>query len=181
MFPKKNSDILKYYAILMYYWISSKPLKMIITQSINYRKKKGKIFEEDTRSLVDFIPENPKHINIVVNEVIFNIENILRFKLKIYFDNYYNILVERLGEENAGVNWADYLEYGTSDAKIIELQNIGIPRHLSQYILKYHGNCLKFDEQDNLNKVDYQLLRDEFDQTKHEYKECEELSLFTSP
>ena len=181
MFPKKNSDILKYYAILMYYWISSKPLKMIITQSINYRKKKGKIFEEDTRNLVDFIPENPKHINIVVNEVIFNIENILRFKLKIYFDNYYNILVERLGEENAGVNWADYLEYGTSDAKIIELQNIGIPRHLSQYILKYHGSCLEFDEQDNLNKVDYQLLRDEFDQTKHEYKECEELSLFTSP
>jgi hypothetical protein len=44
----------------MYYWISSKPLKMIITQSINYRKKKGKIFEEDTRNLVDFIPENPK-------------------------------------------------------------------------------------------------------------------------
>jgi hypothetical protein len=65
---------------------------------------------------------------------------------------------------------------------LVSSSNIsGIPRHLSQYILKYHGSCLEFDEQDNLNKVDYQLLRDEFDQTKHEYKECEELSLFTSP
>ncbi len=178
MTPEQSPNILKYYAVLMDSWISSKPLKMIIQNSIKYYKRKGKIFEEDTRETVKFVPNNPKHINIVINEVITNIENILRFKLKIYFENYYNILVEKLGKESAGVNWADYLEYGTSDKKIIELQNIGIPRHLSQYILKYHENCLYFDEQDNLDKINYQLLKDEFDKTKHEYKECEELSLF---
>jgi hypothetical protein len=76
----------------MYYWISSKPLKMIITQSINYRKKKGKIFEEDTRNLVDFIPENPKHINIVVNEVIFNIASYLVLIFSSHFFLYKNFL-----------------------------------------------------------------------------------------
>ena len=178
MIPDKK--ILEKYAVLMDSWISSKPLKMIIESSINYYNKKGLIFEEDIRELVKFVRNNPKHINIVVNEVITNIENILRFKLKIYFDNYYNILVENLGEEKAGVNWADYLEYGTSNQKIIELQNIGIPRHLSQYILNNHENCLYFDEQGNLSEINYQLLKNEFDKTKHEYKECEELSLFES-
>ncbi len=178
MIPKKIPHILRYYAVLMNSWISSNPLKMIITNSIKHYREKGEIFEEDTRELVPFVSNNPKHINIVVNEVITDIENILRFKLKIYFDNYYNILVEKLGEENAGVNWADYLEYGTSNQQIIELQNIGIPRHLSQYILKNHENCLTFDEQDNLSKINYQLLESEFDNTKHEYQECQELSLF---
>lgn len=180
MISTGNANILGPYAVLMNGWISSKPLKMIIANSINYYKEKDEIFEEDIRKLVKFVYNNPKHINIVVNEVITNIENILRFKLKIYFDNYYNILVERLGEENAGVNWADYLEYGTSDKKIIELQNIGIPRHLSQYILKHHQNCLSWDEQGNLSKIDYPLLKNEFDKIKPEYKECEELLLFES-
>lgn len=178
MIPKDNRDILKYYAVLMNNWISSEPLKMIIAKSIKHYKKKGEIFEEDTRKSVDFERKNPKHINIVVNEVIANIENILRFKLKIYFDNYYNILVEKLGKENAGVNWADYLEYGTSFQQIIELQNIGIPRHLARYILDNHEKCLSFDEQGNLDAIDYQLLYDDFDKSKHEYKECKNLLLF---
>ncbi len=178
---EEDSKKLRYYAALMNGWISSKPLKKIIEESIKHYKRKGKIFEEDTREFVPFTDSNPKHINIVVNEVIADIENILRFELKRYFDNYYNILVEKLGEENAGVNWADYLEYGTSDKKIIELQNIGIPRHLSQYILKNHENCLTFNEQNNLSEIDRQLLEGEFDKTKHEYKECEELSLYITP
>jgi hypothetical protein len=177
MMSKKNLNVLKYYAFLMNSWISSQPLKMIIEYSIKYYKKKGLIFDKNIWESIQFY-NNPKHINIVVNEVIADIEHILRFKLKIYFDNYYNILVERLGEENAGVNWADYLEYGTSNKEIIELQNIGIPRHLSQYILKHHKNCLNFDEQGNLSKINYKLLKNEFNKTKHEYKECEELSLF---
>lgn len=178
MIPKNSPNILKYYAMLMNSWISSEPLKMIITKSIRHQDKIGEIFDKNAWKFVKFIPNNPEHINMVVNEVITHIENILRFKLKIYFDNYYNILVEKLGEENAGVNWADYLEYGTSDKKIIELQNIGIPRHLSQYILKNHENCLTFDEQNSVNKIDFTVLKSEFDKTKHEYQECKELLFF---
>lgn len=175
---KDNENRLKYYAVLMDSWIGSKPLKMIIAKSIKYYKEKGSIFDESIRKPVGFVHNNPKHINIVVNNVIADIESILRFKLKIYFDNYYNILVEKLGEKNAGVNWADYLEYGTSNKKIIELQNIGISRHLAQYILKNHENCLLFDEQSNLDKIDFNLLESDFDESKHEYKECKDLLLF---
>lgn len=185
MFPISNTNIsdkniLNYYAVLMNSWISSQPLKMIIATSIEHYQGKGAIFDEQIRKKIPFVHNSPKHINMVVNEVISNIENILRFKLKIYFDNYYNILVEKLGEENAGVNWADYLEYGTSDQKIIELQNIGIPRHLAQYILKNHKNCLTFDDQGSLTKINYQSLEKEFNKEAHEYKECRDLSLFTN-
>lgn len=34
------------------------------------------------------------------------------------------------------------------------------------------------DEQGNLSKINDKLLKNEFDKTQHEYKECEELSLF---
>ena len=34
-------------------------------------------------------------------------------------NNYYAMLVEILGEENAGVNWATFLEYGTQNTIVI--------------------------------------------------------------
>jgi len=170
----KPSEKLKYYAVLMDSWMKSKPLKMIISNSIKYYIKKSYIWNNTSRENEIFNPKSKNHINMVVNEVITSIDNLLRFKLKNYFENYNNILKEKLGVENAGANWADYLEYGTTDFKVIELQNIGIPRHLAQYILEYHEDCLVFDN-NNLTEVNHILMNETFDKSTHEYKEFKDI------
>ena len=139
----KPKDKIKYYAVLMDSWMKSKPLKMIIANTINYYKNKGKIWENG--KYIEFNYKDKGDINKVVNLVISDIDNVLRFKLKNYFENYYMLLKERMGEYNAGVNWADFLEYGTTDNNIIELQNIGLPRHLADYILEHYEDCLLFE------------------------------------
>ncbi|OHD98148.1 MAG: helicase [Sulfurimonas sp. RIFCSPLOWO2_12_36_12] len=171
MYP--TPEKLKYYAVLMDDWMKSKPLKMIIASSIKYYRKKGVIW--DTDHYEEFDSKGKKHINMVVNEVIASIDNLLRFKLKNYFENYNNILKEKLGIENSGANWADYLEYGTTDFKVIELQNIGIPRHLAQYFLEHHEECLIFDNNNNLIEVNHILMNNNFDKATHEYKEFKDI------
>jgi len=167
MYP--SQDKLKYYAVLMDSWMKSKPLKMIISNSIAYYRKVGFIW--DVSQYIPFEHKSQKCINMVVNDVISCIDNILRFKLKNYFENYNNILKERFGAEHSGANWADYLEYGTTDIKVIELQNIGISRHLAQYILTHHIDCLTFNSAKMLEGFDYALMGKEFDKSTHEYKE----------
>ncbi|WP_415396278.1 DEAD/DEAH box helicase [Sulfurimonas sp. CS5] len=169
----KPPEKLKYYAVLMDSWMKSKPLKMIISNSIKYYIKKGYIWDNSHRENEIFNSKSQKHINMVVNEVIASIDNLLRFKLKNYFENYHNILKEKLGAENAGANWADYLEYGTTDFKVIELQNISIPRHLAQYILDNHENCLLF-ENNLLQSIAKDKMYQDFDTASSLYNEfCE--------
>lgn len=172
----KPSEKIKYYAVLMDNWMKSKPLKMIIANSIRYYKDKGQIWENG--GYVPFDYKNKHDINKVINLVISDIDNVLRFKLKNYFENYYMLLQEKFGALNAGANWADFLEYGTTDSKVIELQNVGIARHLAQYIIENHENCLVF-ENNLLQSIDKDKLYHDFDVGSNLYNEFCELFGFT--
>lgn len=138
-----SKDILKYYAVLMSNWMNSQPLSWMIANSIKYHKDKGEIY--DVNELVPFNSNSQKHINIVINNLISDIDNILRFKLKNYFSNYYDILAEKLGDKSAGENWGEFLEYGTNDRRVIELQNVGVPRHLANFLLENYSEFFVFE------------------------------------
>ncbi len=169
LYPSENT--LKYYAVLMDNWMKSQPLKMIISSTIKYYKKRGTIW--DVNQEVPFEYKSKKHISMVVNEVIYSIDNLLRFKIKNYFENYYMILKEKVGEKEAGSNWADFLEYGTTNYKVIELQNIGISRHLAQYMLEKHDDCLIF-ENNILEEIDKEKMYNDFDVDSSIFEEfCE--------
>lgn len=140
----KQRTRLQYFAVLMYSWMKSTPLNMMITNIINYYKKKGEIWDKNEK--IPFDPNNRNQINLVINNLISDIDNALRFKIKNYFLNYYLIVSEKIGKECAGTNWSDYVEYGTTDNVIIELQNIGIPRHLSMMIKENYAKFLTFEE-----------------------------------
>lgn len=165
---------LQYFAVLMYSWMKSTPLNMMIINIINYYKRKGEIW--DNNEMIPFDPKNRNHINLIINNLISDIDNVLRFKIKNYFLNYYLIVSEKVGKENAGANWAEYVEYGTTDAVIIELQNIGIPRHLSMII---KDNCAEFltFEEGVLVDIDAQKLIESVDCNKYK-DELEELREF---
>lgn len=152
----RDLEQLKYYAILMYTWISSKPLNMIIGNMINYYKRKGNIWHRN--EYVSFEHTNKEHINWVINALIADIDNALRFKIKNYFSNYYLLVSNKNGIEIAGKNWSEYLEYGTTDKIIIDLQNIGFPRHIAMLIKENYEDVLEYDGNDLVNINDEELL-----------------------
>lgn len=115
-------DYIKYLSVIMSQWINGESLNQIINSSLAYHEKSGKIY-------VEYKPErfsrtNKVHVNTVINDIIDDIENKLRFTLEKYFNNYYSILCEVFGEQQAGSNWAIFLEYGTRNANVIALQNL---------------------------------------------------------
>ena len=168
----RTENSLKYYAAIMNSWMHSEPLKRMIAGSIAYHKNKGEIWING--QCEEFQSENKRHINMVINSLISDIDNTLRFKLKNYFENYYNLLKERLGEEHAGANWANYLEYGTIDYKVIELQNTGIPRHIAQYIVENHIDCVRFENQIMID-IDIEKILKNIDPNAIESKDFKEI------
>lgn len=166
----KTKECLRYYALLMTKWINGTNLNQIISDSIEYQSFNGKCIYINHENRGKFDIKNKDHINEVIMETIENIERVLRFILEKYFNHYYMILIELLGEENAGSNWSQYLEYGTRDNIVIALQNLGISRHTSNYVVKYHEDRLIF-ENNKLKSIDSKRLLRELDNQSIEYDE----------
>lgn len=172
----KQKTRLQYFAVLMYSWMKSTPLNMMIINIINYYKRKGEIW--DKNDIIPFEPNNRNHINLIINNLISDIDNFLRFRIKNYFINYYLIVSEKFGKRIAGKNWAEYVEYGTTDDIIIELQNIGIPRHLALLIKKDYSDFLSFED-GVLVDINIEALIDNIDDNKYkdEIEEIREIFL----
>ena len=168
----RSRESLKYYAVLMSSWMNSQALSWMITNAIKYHKDKGEIW--DVSELVPFNSNSQKHINMVINNLISDVDNILRFKLKNYFSNYYDILAEKLGDMSAGENWGEFLEYGTNDRRVIELQNVGIPRHLANFLLENYSELFVF-EGGALMNIRKEALIEAMDVDSSEFKELLEV------
>lgn len=133
----RNKGVLQYYALLMSSWINSQPLKVIINHTIDYFHSNDKEILINNNEFVRFEKENRHHINHIINKIVSDIDNILRFKIKTYVKNYIDLVTLRNSENDKEKNipkWDEYLEYGTTDLTIIELQNLGFPRHISSFL-----------------------------------------------
>ncbi|KLE14417.1 DEAD/DEAH box helicase [Clostridium sp. C8] len=168
----KDISRLNYFAVLMHNWMKGIPLNMMIINLIKYYSEKGAIWDQD--QYVNFNRNSRRHINIIINNLISDIDNVLRYKLKNYFLNYYLIISEKYKDKKHISNWAEFLEYGTTDLSIIELQNIGLPRHLSLFILENYSQCLTFED-GKLVEFDENLLKTLItEEHKEEYIELKE-------
>lgn len=167
--PQKQRNQLKYFAVLMTKWIAGTNLSLIITNSLEYIKDKGGSVR------VEFVNYEPfdgsvKHINIIIEELIEDIEFRLRYLFEKYFNCYYTMVAEILGEEKAGVNWATYLEYGSRKISVIALQNYGLSRHSANYFVSKHGDCLKM-EGDKLMEINIEKLKQNINREDIEFEE----------
>lgn len=144
--PKlKSLDSLKYYAQLANNWINGFSLYHLIAKSLEYKRDYRKnilYYRAGQRVIEPFDFKNQFHVNHEINGLIGDIENVLRFTLEKYFNHYHQMLVKVLGEDNAGENWAVYLEYGTQNTVSIALQNLGFSRHVASYLLSNHRDSL---------------------------------------
>lgn len=166
---------LKYWAMLLRNWTRLEPLNRLIAFSINYYQDRGEIwFSEDGVPKNESFTGSPKQINIIIEEIMNDIETGLRFKIEKYFLNYYLLLKHVLGEERAGKNWSEFIEYGTTDKRVIELQNIGFSRGASKHILNEHYDMLSFNQDDELLDIQEDGLIKAFDKESEYYEEVEE-------
>ncbi|GKQ48205.1 DEAD/DEAH box helicase [Pseudomonas syringae] len=170
-----SPDTLKYYAVLIEGWANTKPLHLMIQNALSYYEKKGQIWVVD--KWVTFDKNSKKLLNLVINNLISDIDNFIRFKIRSYFENYNMLLKSSLGAGAAGSNWAEFLEYGTTDSRVIELQNYGIPRHLAQFLIENHESAMNFSDASIVpfEKKKILLL---MDTNSEEYREPSELELY---
>lgn len=167
----RNYKRLGYLRHLMYDWINSKPLKLIISASIRFYSMRGKIYNK-VGVPEEFSNQNKEQINQVINEIMGNIDTDLRFKIKNYMTNYYLLMCEKYGKENAGADWTIFIEYGTTNLKNIELQKIGMPMHLAKFLLDNIEEGLEFqdnklvsvDKEKILASIDKEKNKDEFNE-----------------
>ena len=155
--------------------MNSKPLKLIISASIRFYSMRGLIYNKIGYA-ESFSGKNKEQINQVINEIMGTIDNDLRFKVKNYMSNYYLLMCEKYGKENAGTDWTTYIEYGTTNLKNIELQKIGIPMHLAKFLLENVKEGIEFKE-DILVGIDKAKILSNINEEKNseEYKEIENI------
>ena len=176
----KSKRQLQYYAVLMSSWIATMPLKVILQECINYYWHNGSPQEitiidfDGTRKNVVFDIKNQVHINTVINNIVNDIENKLKYKIKNYVENYLELY---LYKGNSKVpDWAAYLEYGTTDSLIIELQNWGFSRSIASFLKKKFSTYMSIDKQGTL-AIDEIGLKKAIENSnyKEEYSEIAEL------
>lgn len=169
----KSENQLDYYAVLMNQWINGVSLSQIINESIAYYNRKGSTLMvgfKNGKPSYEVFDNSKHHINVLIGNIIYDVESVLRFLFEKYFNNYYAMLVEILGEDNAGVNWAIFLEYGTQNTIVIALQNYGLSRHSADYIFKKFKDCLKI-EGDKLIEINIKKLKSRLSKEEIEYDE----------
>ncbi|MEN8185494.1 MAG: DEAD/DEAH box helicase [Bacteroidota bacterium] len=166
----KNRNSFSYYALLMNQWINGISLSQIIKQSIEYHENNNIQILVDFNEYAPFEKGNKKHINIVIENIIDNIEYVLRFLFEKYFNHYYQVIANILGEDLAGENWASLLEYGTQNRIAIALQNIGLSRHTSLAIYRKCRLALNIED-GKLKSVNKNLILSEFRNDTLEYDE----------
>jgi superfamily II DNA/RNA helicase len=169
----KSKNQLDYYAVLMNQWANGIPLSQIINESITYCHREEStlmVGYKDGKQSYEVFNNSKQHINVLIGNIIDDIEGVLRFIFEKYFNNYYAMLIEILGEDNAGVNWSTFLEYGTQNTIVIALQNYGLSRHSADYLFKKYKDCLEI-EGDKLIEVNISRLKSRLSQEEVEYDE----------
>lgn len=178
LFPRGNKNFIRHYASLMTDWMNSKSINEIINQTLyNYRGKDIAVGYLPTgqMDMVKFNPSNKRHINIVINKTISEIDSIIRFALKNYFENYYTILEYRDGKESCGQDWALYMEHGTTKKELIEIQKLGVPRHLSKLFYDDFKGFITYNDDGDLISIQTIPICEKLNSaSKSEYAELKE-------
>lgn len=162
----KNADSdgwerrLYYWALLMRGWVRGDPISRVISSSVAYYAQRGWITYRDysrEESLVTepFDRNSAKHINLIIEWTLRDIEGGLRFRIIGYLQNFFDVSVMALGREGSGVNVATLVEYGTTDQRAIQLQEVGFGRAVATELLTDHLQELRFSATGELEDFDY--------------------------
>lgn len=126
---------LAYYAVLLNQWMAGHSIRRIIDKSILHHKDTGKIYDEQKNIFVDYVGKNAQDNRIVI-ECLTAIEDVILFSISNYFTRFserYKLLKK---VDNLTNDWSEYIDFGTNDKLVIELQKIGFTREVAKIIEK---------------------------------------------
>jgi len=153
---RKTPDSLQQLINVVYSWLMASPLSAIVANGIKYGKS---VRDPESYKWVPFDKNNPIHLNQKIIETIACIENEVTFVLESSCSHFYQLTKSIHGESNSGCNLAPALEYGTMDAKEVELQDYGFSRLAASEIVKKYKNCVTFSTSISKLKVDIRRLK----------------------
>lgn len=154
---------LYYWALLMRGWVRGDPISRVISSSIAYYSRTGWITYRDysrEESLVrePFDRNSAKHINLIIEWTLRDIEGGLRFRIIGYLQNFFDVSVAAQGRAASGLNVATLVEYGTADQRAIQLQEVGFGRPVAAELLTDHLDALSFSAVDELEGFDHEKV-----------------------
>lgn len=127
---------LQYYAVLLNQWMQGHSVRRIIDESIKYHKKIGKIYSDKEKKMIDYTEQNSQDNSIII-ECLTAIEDVLLFSISNYFTKFterYKAIKNISVIEN---DWSEYLDFGTNNKLVIELQKVGFSREIAKIVEKY--------------------------------------------
>lgn len=161
---------LRYYAMLMNQWINGISLSQMIKQALDYQKTTNGTIMISFDEIVPFDSENKSHINIVINNLLDDVEYVLRYLFEKYFNNYHQIISDILGDDKAGENYSQLLEYGSQNRVVIALQNVGISRNTALKVYNKARDGLTI-ENNKITAINKQKILSKFSPDSLEHDE----------
>lgn len=132
---KGNS--LEYYTVILTQWMEGRGLHEILRGAIgHYKTHRGRLVSFDPVYHLESYDGSSKHKNQVINESMKDIEQIINYKLSMYFLRFSEAIISERGKEALVHDWYDYVEYGTSNVMVILLQKYGFLREQALSLLK---------------------------------------------
>jgi len=128
---------LSYYTVILTQWMDGKGLHEIIRGAIDYyENKRGQLLFYAPNFHLEEYNGSSKHKNYVINEVMKDIEQIINYKFSMYFLRFSEAIIKMRGDKSLENDWYEFVEYGTNNKAVIQLQKYGFLREQSLTLLK---------------------------------------------
>lgn len=168
-----KKERLSYYAVLLNQWMQGHSIKRIIDKSIEYHKGTGRIYDKKQKRQTDYIGNNSQDNQIVV-ECLTSVEDVLLFSISNYFTKFSERYKTLKNIDTIDNDWSEYIDFGTNNKLIIELQKIGFSREIAK-LIESKGKAMLVDGKIIINKNIYELnneqLLSELNDVKLNYTE----------
>lgn len=146
-----NDDLkyshIKWYANILYRWMSGHGLSYIIQEAIRYKEQNPEtgIWANNWKIEEYYNRYNPKHKNLIIADTLNTIENVILFSVANYFREFSAEYKKQHNDEPFNNDWYEYVEYGTTNPLTIYLQRYGYTRESSSYIIRHKDEFVRFD------------------------------------
>ncbi|MBQ6182450.1 MAG: DEAD/DEAH box helicase [Clostridia bacterium] len=173
-----KGDSLNYYTVILTQWMSSKGMHEIIRGAIDYYDRfGGKLVSYTPNYHLETYDGSVRHKNQIINEVMKDIEHVINYKFSMYFLRFSEAIIKVRGEEALKNDWYDYVEYGTNNNFVIELQKHGFTREQALLLFKIpYSPYIKMTENElqinsEIMKIASQDLSDALETVRINYPE----------
>lgn len=158
-----KGEKIRYYTVILTQWMQSSGLHEIIRGAIeHYHRNGGKLVSFDPKYHLEDYNNSTKHKNQVINEVMKDLEQVINYKLSMYFLHLSEAIVKAHGKEALHNDWYEYVEYGTCNKDIILLQKYGFLREEALLLLKVYSQYIKHEKQSiQISKAIFKMAPDD--------------------